>query len=237
MVKNIEQLTAELKFFGFRQPNVLEGRGIPVHVSRALDHVAAFVPKDLESAEWIRLELLKSAYVEPFLRRARTRVWVANQIGAVRGKAGDFRRLPLQRNIIRVEYRERAAAHSGHDSVQLPVAKNVTIPASGVLQERKDPLITQYETMVGIEHGSAALRRKIKGILRQIIFSGNWLRRRPRNVEGRNIIDGVRPRVGREERQAVVEAFSQAGFKGVIAGVRDAGDFTDRTVDAIVGVR
>src|ERR1700733_5957837 len=106
MVQQIKQFTAELKFFGFRQPNVLEGRGVPVHVSRALDHVPAFVPEDFEPAEGIGLELLKSAYVEPFLGGARARVWVANQIGAVGGEAGDLRCLPLQRNVVRVEYRE-----------------------------------------------------------------------------------------------------------------------------------
>jgi hypothetical protein len=73
--------------------------------------------------------------------------------------------------------------------------------------------------MVGIEHRPAALGREIKRILRQVIFSGNRLRRRAGNVERRNIIDGMRPRVGGKERQPVAEAFAQAGFQGVIAGV------------------
>src|SRR5580704_18499139 len=128
MVQHIKQFTAKLKLFRFRQTNVLEGRGVPVHVSRALDYVAAFVPEDLEPPKRVRLELLKGAYVKPFLRRARTGVWVANQIGAVRGKSGDLRCLPLQRNVVRVEYRERTPTHGSQNSVQLPVAENVPIP-------------------------------------------------------------------------------------------------------------
>ena len=106
-----------------------------------------------------------------------------------------------------------------------------------MLQERKAPLITQHETMAGIEHGPAALRRKIERILRQIVFSRYGLRCRAGNVEGRNVIDGMRPGVGRQERESVTEALAQAGFQGVVAGVRDAGDFTDRAVDAIIRLR
>src|ERR1700685_893207 len=67
MVQQIKQFAAELKLFRFRQPNVLEGRCVPVHVSRALDHVPAFVPEDFEPDSRIGLELLKSGHVEPFL--------------------------------------------------------------------------------------------------------------------------------------------------------------------------
>src|SRR5208283_3111589 len=176
---------------------------------------------------------LKGVYIEPFLRCARTGVWVANQARTVRGKSGDLRRLPLQRNVVRVEYRERPATHDGHNSVQLPIAENVPVPTAGVLEERQRPLITQHETIVGIEHRPAALGREIEWILRQIVFSGDRLRSRAGNVEGRNVIDGVRPRVGRKEGQAVAEALAQTGFQSVVAGVRDAGDFTDRTISAI----
>ena len=89
---------------------------------------------------------------------------------------------------------------------------------------------------MGIEHRPAALGRQIKRILRQVIFSGDGLRSRASNVEGRNIVDGVRPRVGCQERKAVAEALSQAGFQRVIAGIRDAGDLTDRAINAIVRV-
>ena len=129
-----------------------------------------------------------------------------------------------------------AAAHGRENPVQLPVAEDIAIPHARVLQERKAPLITQHETIVGIEHGPAAFGGEIKWILRQVIFSGDGLRRRAGNVERRNVIDGVRPRIGREERQAVAEALAQTGFQSVIAGICDAGDLTDRAVDAIVRV-
>ena len=168
-----------------------------------LDRIPSFVPEYLEPAKRIRLELLKRAYLEPFRRRTRAGIRIARYVGAVAGKSGNLRRLPLQRNVVRVEYRERRATHRSHNSVQLPIAENMPIPAAGVLQERKDPLVAQYEAMAGIEHGAAAIRREIKWILRKVIFSGDRLRRRAGNVEGRNVINGVRPSIGRKEGQAV----------------------------------
>ena len=121
MVQQIKQFTAELKLFRFRQPDVLEGGEVPVDISGAQDGVAAFVSEDLESAQRIGLELLKSFYVEPFLRGARTGVWVSNYIGTIGGEAGDLRRLPLQGGIGGVVYREWRAAHRREDPIQLPV--------------------------------------------------------------------------------------------------------------------
>src|ERR1700678_1954530 len=42
----------------------------------------------------------------------------------------------------------------------------------------------------------------------------------------------MRPCIGRQERKAMAEALAQAGLQGVVAGIRDTGDFTDRTVNA-----
>src|ERR1039457_2280607 len=91
--------------------------------------------------------------------------------------------------------------------------------------------------MAGIEHGTTALRREIEWILRQIVLSRCLLRCRPGNVEGGNVIDGMRPGVRSKEGKAVAEALSQTGFQSVVAGIRDAGDLTKGTVDAIIGLR
>jgi len=61
MVQEIEELRPELKFFGFRYLDVLEGREIPIHIPRPCDHVATFVSKYLEPPKRIGSELLKSA--------------------------------------------------------------------------------------------------------------------------------------------------------------------------------
>src|SRR5450755_4604586 len=42
----------------------------------------------------------------------------------------------------------------------------------------------------------------------------------------------MRPGIRGEERKSVTESLSQAGLEGVVAGVRDAGDLADRTVNA-----
>ena len=183
VVQHIEQLPTELKLFRFRQSNVLESREIPVHVSRTLDCVSAFVPKLLHRRIRVLNDWLKGALVEPLRRGMRPGIGIANNIRPVAGKSGNLRRRPLHRNIVGVEYREGRAAHGSEDSVQLPVAQNVPVPALRMLQERKAPLITEHEAMAGIEHRPAALRREIEGILRQVVLSGCLLRGRPRNVE------------------------------------------------------
>src|SRR4029077_956744 len=170
MVQNIEQLAAALKLFRFRQANVLECREVPVHVSRALDCVAAFVPELLDRRIRVLGDALEGIYVEPLRYCMRSGIRVSNNVGPVAGESGNLRRLPLQRNVVRVEYGKRSATHGGYDSVQLPVAQNVSAPVIRVLQKRKAPLITQHEAMAGIEHGPAAFRREIEWILRQIIF-------------------------------------------------------------------
>src|SRR6202521_3220619 len=195
MVQHIEQLATELNLFRFRQPNVLERREVPVHVSRPLDCVTAFVPELLDRRIRVLDNALKGIYVEPLRCGMRPGIRIPNNIGPVAGESGNLRRLPLQRHVVRVEYGERSATHGGYESVQLPVAQNVPVPVTRMLQKRKTPLTTQHEAVAGIEHGPAALRREIEWILRQIIFSGHWLRCRARDVKGRNVIDGMRPGV------------------------------------------
>src|SRR5271155_1412232 len=106
-----------------------------------------------------------------------------------------------------------------------------------MLQERKSPLIAEHETMAGVEHGGAALGREIERVLRQIVFSRDRLRRRASDVEGGNVVDGMRPSVGCEERQSVAETLAQAGFESVVTGVRDTRDLSDRTVNTVIGLR
>src|ERR1700675_1803217 len=208
MVQHIEQLATELNLFRFRQPNVLERREVPVHVSRALNCVAAFVSELFHRRIWVLRDFLKGAHVEPLRWGMRPGVRIPNNIGPVAGESGNLRRLPLQRNVVRVEYGERSPAHGGYNPVQLPVAQNVPVPVTRMLQKRKAPLITQHEAMAGIEHGPAAFRREIEWILRQIIFSGHWLRCRARDVERGNVIDGMRPGIRSEERKSVTETLS-----------------------------
>src|ERR1700675_5186463 len=152
MVQHIKQLATELNLFRFCQPNVLECREVPVHVSRTLDCVAAFVPELLDRRIRILGNALEGIYVEPLGCRMRPGIRIPNNIGTVAGKSRNLRRLPLQRNVVRIEYRERSAAHGGYNSVQLPIAQNVPIPTTRMLQKRKAPLKTQHKAMAGIEH-------------------------------------------------------------------------------------
>src|SRR5450631_2552871 len=176
VVEDIEQLTAELEFFGLRQSNILQRREVPVRVSRALDYVAAFVAELLHGRERVLDNSLKRIHVEPFRRCTRTGIRIANNVGAVAGKPRNFRSLSLQGNIVGIEYREGRAAHRGKDSIHLPVAQNMSVPRAGVLQVWNAPLIAQHQTIASIEHGTAALGSKIVRVLRQIIFSRDRLR-------------------------------------------------------------
>jgi len=96
MVQCVESLTRGIEVPLIPPANVLEGRGVPVHVSWPLDRIPSFVREYLEPAKRIRLELRKRAYVEPFRRRTRGGIRIARYVGAVAGKSGNLRRLPLQ---------------------------------------------------------------------------------------------------------------------------------------------
>src|SRR6202140_5504228 len=170
MVQYIEQLAAELNLLRFGQPKVLERREVPVHVSRALDCVAAFAPELLDRRIRILGNALKGIYVEPLRCGMRPGIRIPNHIRPVAGESGNLRCRPLKRNVVRIEYRKGRTAHGSYNSIQLPVPKNLTVPVTGMLQKRKAPLITQHEAMAGIEHGPATFRRGIKWILRQTIF-------------------------------------------------------------------
>src|ERR1700675_4912765 len=121
MVQYIEQLAAELNLFRFRQANVLECREVPVHVSRALDCVTAFVPELLDRRIRVLGNALKSIYAEPLCGGMRPGIRIPNNIGPIAGKSRNLRRLPLQRNVVRIEYRERSAVNAVYNSFQLPV--------------------------------------------------------------------------------------------------------------------
>src|ERR1700731_4734470 len=87
MVQHIEEFTAELKFFRFRQPNVLERREVPVHISGAFHGIAALVPKLLDWRIRILGNSLKGAYIEPLSRSTRPRIRVAYYVGAITGES------------------------------------------------------------------------------------------------------------------------------------------------------
>src|ERR1700693_3025626 len=91
-----EKFPAELKFLLFRQPDVLERRYIPVHVSRSNQRIAAFVAKLLYGRVRVLVNSLEGIHVEPLRRRTRSRVWIAHTVRPVAGKSRDLRRLPLQ---------------------------------------------------------------------------------------------------------------------------------------------
>src|SRR5450755_3810692 len=86
MVQEVEQLAAELQFFIFGDTNVLESREVPVCVSRSLKNVAAFIAELLHWRVYILRNSLESGGIEPFLRRARSGVRVADEVRPVAGK-------------------------------------------------------------------------------------------------------------------------------------------------------
>src|SRR5579862_3459030 len=81
MIQQIEEFAAELKFFRFRQPNVLQGREVPVHVSRSQDGVAALVPKLFDRRIRVLNDSLKGAHIEPFSRGSWSGIRIAYQVG------------------------------------------------------------------------------------------------------------------------------------------------------------
>ncbi len=147
-----------------------------------------------------------------------------HQVRTVGEESGDFRRRALHRKIGGIEDRERRAAHQSDDSVDLPVAERLLIPSVWLSPERQAPLIAQHKPVTGIEQRTTALGSEIEGILRKIILAGHWLGRRTSHVERRSVINGFRVGVRREKREAVTEAFGQAGLQRVVRRIGDALD-------------
>lgn len=64
-------------------------------------------------------DLLEGAHIEPLRGGARPGIWIAYDVGAIAGESRYLRPLPLQRNVVGVEYGERRAAHGCENPVQL----------------------------------------------------------------------------------------------------------------------
>ena len=155
--------------YRFRHLEILKGSEVPVGISRADIHVAAF------RAELPRvgygIESLVSAGVEPRVDLAGPVIGVADEIGPLGGEAGDLRRAALRRNVVRVEDRKRRAAHQRGYAIQLPSAQRRLIPVLRMRPERKLPFIARNESVARVEQRGPALCCEIEGILGEIVFA------------------------------------------------------------------
>src|SRR6202041_2269465 len=88
-VQDVKQLRAELQLFRFCHLEILKRREVPVGITRADIHVAAFGAKLPRVG--CGIESLESAGVEPNSNRAWPVVGVAVEIGPLRGESSDLR--------------------------------------------------------------------------------------------------------------------------------------------------
>ncbi len=65
MVQEIEELRPELEFLGFRHANILEGREVPIHVTRPFGDVAAFRAELLDRRVRVGRDALERVGIEP----------------------------------------------------------------------------------------------------------------------------------------------------------------------------
>ena len=227
MIQKIEQFAAELKIPSIPPRRIfLKHREVPVHIARARTTLRPSLPNTWKRPSGSGASFLEGADIEPFLRRARTVIGISNQARTVGGKTGDLWRLPCRELSDESNTVKGPPVMKVEDTVHLPVAENVLVPGFGMVPEWKTPLITQHEPVARVEHRAAAFRRKIKGILCQVVLAGHGLRCRAGDVERGNIIDRVRPGIGSEEREAVAESLPQTGFERVvrrICNTRDSG--------------
>src|SRR5580693_5013874 len=197
VVENVEELRAELQALGLANRNVLECGEIPLFEAGSFDDVAAFIA-ELSGLRG-RIEGLKGSLVEPFLRSARAVIRIADEIRPVAGEAGDLRGAALERDILGIVDSERRATHERGDAVQLPIAQDLLIPVLWMIPERNPPFVAEHKPVARIEHGPAAFRREIKRVLCQVVLSRDALRSGASDIEGRNIVDGLRQSVGSQE--------------------------------------
>src|SRR5580698_6378369 len=119
-VQDVKHLRAELELLRFSHPEIPKGGEVPVGISRAGIHVAAF-RAELPRIGY-RIKSLVGAGVEPCADLARPVIGVADEIGSLRGESGDLRRTALRRNVVRIEDGEWRAAHQRCYATQLPSA-------------------------------------------------------------------------------------------------------------------
>ena len=136
MVENTEKFGAELKRLGFREAEILQSGKIPLLVAGALHDVSAGVSElsNLSSG----IELLKSGWVVPTIRSAGVRAIgasalrrIADEVGAIAGEAGNFRRAALCGHARGVVHGERGAGHEGSNPIDLPAAENFALTSPG----------------------------------------------------------------------------------------------------------
>src|ERR1700744_3460258 len=104
-VQDVENLGAELELLRFCHPEILKRSEVPIGVSRTDIHVAAF-RAELPRVGY-RIKSLVSTGVEPGAYCTRPVIGIADEIGSLRGEAGDLRRAALCRDVVRVEDRKR----------------------------------------------------------------------------------------------------------------------------------
>src|SRR5690242_1502334 len=136
-VQDVEQLRAELELRRLCHLEILKAGKVPVSIGRAGIHIAAFRAKLTRIG--CGIEPVESAGIEPLVNRAWPVIGVADEIGPLRGESGDLRRTALRCNVVRIEDRERCAAHQGSYAIQLPSAERPLIPVLGMVPERKRP--------------------------------------------------------------------------------------------------
>src|SRR5215471_2088921 len=151
VIEKIKHLSSELKFLTFADADALERREVPIGVARPLYRVASFISELLYGRVWIRSNTREGIGVEPLLRRLRSGVGIADNVGAIAGKTRNLWRASLQRYVGRFKHCERRAALQRHDSIKLPVAQDVLIPGVRLSPERKAPLVAQDKAVPRIE--------------------------------------------------------------------------------------
>src|ERR1700730_17207238 len=104
-------------------------------------------------------------------------IFSGHKVRPVGEESSNFRRRALDREVGGIENGKRRTAHHGHDSVDLPVAECMLIPAMRLSPERQTPLVAENKAVTGIEQGATALGSEIEGILCQIILTCHRLGR------------------------------------------------------------
>ena len=197
MIQDIEELRPELDRHRFRHLDILQHPEIPIQVVGTDRDVPPGGAKLSRIKDGI--QLLECTGIEPGIDRVQAIVRIAYQVRTLCRKTRDLRRAALGRHVIRIEHGERRAAHQRDNSAKLPSSEGLLVPLVAAHPERKVPHIAEDEAMARIEHREPALRRQVEGVLRQVVLARDRFRGRAGHVERRRVIDGFRPRVGREE--------------------------------------
>src|SRR5262249_20131499 len=146
-------------------------------------------------------------------------VRIGNEIRTARIKSADLGSRALQGHVRTVIDSERSSRCEVCNRIHLPPREQRFGKRRSACCEWNLIAAAKDKPVARIEERRAVLRLQVEGILRQIVLARNQSRCGARNVERRDIVEGLRIGIRTKKRKTVIEAARERQLSGMICGV------------------